>query len=106
MNLTLSLGSLLLDIQTSLSIDDAIKIIITLFSLLLLALSISAYRKTGFKKIIYAIIAFALFGIQALFDFFGDIFESFDTPYNEVIVLSMTLAILVLFFLALVKRNY
>ncbi len=35
-------------------ITQAIKIAIAAFSLLLLALSISAYKKTAFKKILYA----------------------------------------------------
>jgi len=45
-------------------ITQAIKTAIAAFSLLLLALSISAYRKTAFKKILYAAVAFGLFAIQ------------------------------------------
>ena len=75
-----------------------------IFSLLLLALSISAYRRTGLKKIIYAR-HFALFGIQLLFDSFEDTFEVLDIGHGSVITSSMTLAILVLFFLAIVQKN-
>src|ERR671930_2309714 len=95
------LGKLLLDIQESdIGIENALKIVIGIFSLLLLALSVSAYRKTGFKKIVYAIAAFALFGIQSLFDFLEDNVMSLDTEYGSVILLIMTLGILVLFFVA------
>ena len=100
------LGKLLLDIQeSSIGIENVLKIVIGIFSLLLLALSVSAYRKTGFKKIVYAIAAFALFGIQSLFDFLADNVSLFDTEYNDIILLTMTVAILVLFFVAVVKRD-
>jgi hypothetical protein len=103
--ITLTIGKLFLEIQGSTGIEDVLKIVIGVFSLLLLALSISAYRKTGFKKIAYAIAAFALFGIQAFFDFLGDHVKFLATDYNDVILLTMTLAILTLFFLAVVRRN-
>jgi hypothetical protein len=100
------LGKLLLDIQeSSIGIENALKIVIGIFALLLLALSVSAYRKTGFKKLVYAIAAFSLFGIQSLFDFLADNVSLFDTEYNDIILLTMTIAILVLFFVAVVKRD-
>jgi hypothetical protein len=84
---------------------NLLKIGIGVFSLLLLALSISAYRKTGLRKVIYAAIAFALFAIQLFFEYLDDTVESFGTPYNDLIYYGMTLAILVLFFLAVVRRK-
>jgi hypothetical protein len=61
-------------LQTELfeGIDGLIQTITGIFSILLLALSISAYRRTGLKKLIYAAIAFALFGIQLLFESLED----------------------------------
>jgi hypothetical protein len=82
-----------------------IKIGIAAFSLLLLGLSISAYRKTALKGIIYAAIAFGLFAVQLFFDYMEDAVEGWEQPYNDVIFYAMTLAILVLFFLAVVRRN-
>ena len=82
-----------------------IKIGIAAFSLLLLGLSISAYRKTAFKGIIYAAIAFGLFAAQLLFDYLEDTIESLAQPYNDAIYYAMTLAILVFFFLAIVRRK-
>ena len=86
-------------------ITQAIKIAIAAFSLLLLALSISAYKKTAFKKTLYAAVAFGLFAIQMFFDYLEDAVESFDTAYSDVIFFGITLAILVLFFMAIVKRK-
>lgn len=86
-------------------IVQLIKIGIAAFSVLLLGLSISAYRKTALKGIIYAAIAFGLFAVQLFFDYLEDAVEGWEQPYNDVIYFAMTLAILVLFFLAVVRRN-
>ena len=86
-------------------ITQVIKIAIAAFSLLLLALSISAYKKTAFKKILYAAIAFGLFAIQMVFDYLEDAIEAFDTPYTDMIFFGITLAILVLFFMAIVRKK-
>jgi hypothetical protein len=86
-------------------IEQMIKIGITAFSILLLGLSISAYRKTRLKAIVYAAIAFGLFALQIFFDYLEDSIEDFETPYNDVIMLGITLAILVLFFMAIVRKR-
>jgi hypothetical protein len=82
-----------------------IKIGIAAFSLLLLGLSISAYKKTALKGIVYAAVAFGLFAVQLFFDYAEDAIEGWEQPYNDVIYYAMTLGILVLFFLAVVRRN-
>src|SRR5215208_93882 len=50
------------------SIESVIQAAIGIFSLLLLALSILAYKRTGLKKIIFAAIAFSLFAIQLILE--------------------------------------
>jgi hypothetical protein len=86
-------------------ITQAIKIAIAAFSILLLGLSISAYKKTSLKTILYAAVAFGLFAIQMFFDYLEDAVEAFDTPYSDIIFFGITLAILVLFFMAIVRRK-
>jgi Na+/glutamate symporter len=76
------------------------------FSLLLLALSILAYKRTGIKKIIFAAIAFSLFAIQLILESLEEslgILE--DPPIGDILSSSLTLAILVLFFLAIVRKS-
>jgi hypothetical protein len=86
-------------------ITQAIQIAIAAFSVLLLALSISAYKKTSIKRILYAAVAFGIFAIQIFFDYLEDAVEAFDTPYSDIIFYGMTLAILVLFFMAIVRKK-
>ena len=86
-------------------ITQAIKIAIAAFSLLLLGLSISAYRKTALKRILYAAVAFGLFAIQTFYDYLEDAVKAFDTSYSDIIFFGITLAILVLFFMAIVRKR-
>jgi hypothetical protein len=86
-------------------VENLLKLSIGVFSLLLLALSASAYRRTGMKRLIFAAVAFGLFAVQLFLDYIFDSFTSFGTLYDAVIFPGTTLAILVLFFLAIVSRK-
>ena len=97
--------SVISEIDSFERLENWIALGIAIFSILLLALSITAFKKTGLKVTIYAIIIFALFAIQQILDSLDDIFITLDTPITGVIISSMTLAILVLFFLAIVRTK-
>jgi len=71
---------------------------------LLLALSISAYINTGIKKILYAIVAFALFAAYLFYEYLEDIFNFLENTYSDIILPSMIFGVLVLFFLAIVRK--
>lgn len=94
-----------LELNVMEGIEAIILTITGIFSLLLLGLSISAYRKTGLKKILFAAAAFALFGVQLLVESLEENLEFLDTDIMSIIMTSMTLGILILFFLAIVKKN-
>jgi Na+/glutamate symporter len=97
--------SVIFEIDSFERLESGIALGIAVFSILLLALSITAFKKTGLKVTIYAIIIFALFAIQQILEYLGEIFITLDTPIADVIISSMTLAILVLFFLAIVRTK-
>ncbi|MDF0680748.1 MAG: hypothetical protein P0116_07280 [Candidatus Nitrosocosmicus sp.] len=98
-------SGLLLELDIFESTETVILAITGIFSLLLLGLSISAYIKTRLNKILFAAAAFALFGIQLLIESLEENIEFFDTQFMSIITAAMTLGILVLFFLAIVKKN-
>lgn len=100
-----SVSSVILQFDQFEGLENAIAAGIGIFSLLLLALSITAYRKTGLKITIFAIIIFALFAFQQLLDYLDNIYSSLDTPLTDVTISALTLAILVLFFLAIVRSK-
>ena len=101
----MTLVPLILQIDPFEGLENAIAIGIGAFSLILLALSISAYRKTGLRLTIYAIIIFALFAIQQLLDYLDNTYSSLDSPITDIILSALTLIILVLFFLAIVRAK-
>jgi hypothetical protein len=86
-------------------LEKVIALGITVISLLLLALSVTAYRKTHLRITIYAIIIFALFAIQQFIDYLDDIFVELDIPITDVVISSLTLTILAVFFLAIVRTK-
>lgn len=75
-----------------------------MFAALLVALSLSAYRNSRLKNLLYAVVAFSLFVIFLIYEYMEHTYD-FDTPVTDIVVPFMVLAILVLFFLAIIKRN-
>ncbi|HEY7226532.1 MAG TPA: hypothetical protein VH481_00200 [Nitrososphaeraceae archaeon] len=76
----------------------------TVFAAILIALSISAYRNTHLRKLLYAIVAFLLFGIFLFYEYLEHAIP-LDNPLTDIILPSMALSILVLFFLAIVNKR-
>jgi len=101
----MSLSKLFLQIEETFGIGDGLEIGIGIFSLVLFALAITAYRNTGIKKILFAAAAFGLFGVQLLVDTFEDYIDFLEEQYIDIFVPLITLAILILFFVAIVKKR-
>jgi hypothetical protein len=86
-------------------IENGIEIGIVAFALVLFALSITAYRNTKIKKILFAAVAFALFAVQLLVDSIEDYVVFLDDEITGIVLKLVTFAILVLFFVAMVKKK-
>ena len=85
-------------------VNEIIDLGIMAFSLVLFALSISSYRSTKIKKIGFASAAFALFAIQLFLEYLEEALTIFEDNIDAVLSL-ITLAILVLFFFAVIKKK-
>lgn len=85
--------------------DEIIEIIVGIFALFLFALSISAYKTIHLKKMIFAIAAFGLFAVESFIDYLEDILPALDTPYIDILLAIISLMILILFFLAFIRRR-
>jgi hypothetical protein len=96
---------ILLQIRWDNIIEDIIYAIGAVFCVLLLALSISAFRDTGMKRIKYAIVAFGLFAVFLFYEFIDKFFRGLNTAYADIIVAPIVLAIVILFFLGIVKKD-
>lgn len=75
-----------------------------ILSTLLVALSIYSYYKTGLKKLIYAAIAFLLYGTFMIYESLEH-FYGLDNAFTDLVVPSTCLAVLAFFFLAIKKKS-
>ena len=98
-------GSFLLNVELINTVEGMIYLSSTVLSLLLMALSISAYRNTSLKKIAYAIAAFALFAAYLFSEYLEGVYEFLQSTYIDAILPFMAFGVLILFFLAIVKKN-
>ena len=76
----------------------------TIFAIILIGLSISAYNNTHLRKLIYAIIAFSLFGTFLFYEYLEHSAD-FESPYADIILPLMCLSVLVLFFLVVINKK-
>jgi len=84
-------------------IEFGIDAVIGVFALLLFSLSILAYKRTRLKMMVYAAGAFVLFAIQLLLQSLEETYDFLESPLTDIMTSALTLAILVLFFLAIVR---
>ncbi|HEU4467811.1 MAG TPA: hypothetical protein VFR61_02085 [Nitrososphaeraceae archaeon] len=85
-------------------VESILYIIGTIFAAILIALSISAYRNTKLRKLIYAIVAFLLFGIFLFYEFLEHSMD-LDNAFTDIVIPFMGVSILVLFFMAIVNKK-
>ena len=97
--------SVLLEVELVDNVEGIIYVSAAVLSLLLLALSVTAYRNTGIKKIKYAIAAFGLFAAYLFSEYLEHVFTFLEETYADIILASMVFGVLVLFFLVIVKKN-
>ena len=68
-------------------------------------LSVTAYRNSGLKKIRYAIVAFSLFAIQHIINYLDSgIIGFMPNDVRNALFSVITLAIMAMFFLAIVRK--
>jgi hypothetical protein len=84
-------------------VENLESLLIGIFSIILLFLSISTYKKTGLKNILYAATAFALFTFDVFLELIIERYYSVTYPMQDLLHTSITLAILGLFFLSVVR---
>ena len=98
------IGPLIHQIPISDLIEILLYVLGSVLSVVLVALSISAHLNSVLKRLRYAILAFSLFCGFLIYENLEHLF-SFDNPFTDIIIPSTGLAILVFFFLAVVKGD-
>ena len=81
------------------------QISIIVISILLMILSITIYRNKNLKRIVFAIAIFAIFATQHILNYVdAKLVDIMPDDMRYALYSSMTLVIIVLFFLAIVKK--
>jgi len=94
-----------LDVDTGFETEDLLEAFIAAFALILLGLTLSAYKKTGLKRPLLVSAAFALFAVEVGILQLDDIVFAVGYQTDEIVIAAMEFAILLLFFLAVVVRE-
>jgi len=95
----------LLDIDQGFETQEALDVSIAVFALVLLALSLSAYRKTRMRRLLLVSGAFGLFAVEVLVRQLDDFVFNVGFQTAQIVVAVMEFIILLLFFLAIVVRD-
>ncbi|MDA4133820.1 MAG: hypothetical protein OK454_11965 [Thaumarchaeota archaeon] len=95
----------LVDIDAGFETQEALDITIAVFALILLALSLSAYRKTRMRRLLLVSGAFGLFAVEVLIRQLDDFVFNVGFQTEQIVVAAMEFVILLLFFLAIVVRD-
>ncbi len=95
----------LVDIDAGFETQEALDVAIAIFALALLALSLSAYRKTRLRRLLIVSVAFGLFAVEVGIGQLDDFVFAVGYQTDLLIVAAMEFIILLLFFLAIVVRD-
>jgi len=95
----------LFDIDAELGTQEALDVAIAVFAVILLALSLSAYRKTRMRRLLLVSGAFGLFAVEVLIRQLDDFVFNVGFHTAQIVVAIMEFVILLLFFLAIVVRD-
>jgi hypothetical protein len=95
----------LVDIDEGFETQEGVDLAIAIFALILLALSLSAYRKTRLKRLLVVSAAFGLFAVEVGLAQLDDFVFAVGYQTDLLIVAVMEFVILLLFFVAIVVRD-
>lgn len=85
--------------------DEVLNLAVGLFALILLAISLGSYRKTGLRRMLLISGTFALFAAKTLFHHVGIILLNWGAQTEDIVFTAMDLLILILFFLAITSNK-
>lgn len=85
--------------------SSIMELVIIIFSIVLFALAITAFKTNRNKRIGLAATAFALFAVQLVVEYIDDAYDYVDDEGIDFIISGITLGILLLFFFAIILKG-
>ena len=95
----------LVDIDEGFETQEVLDFAIAIFALVLLALTLSAYRRTRLRRLLVVSAAFGLFAIEVGIRQLDAFVFAVGAQTDQLVVGGMEFVILLLFFLAVVVRD-
>lgn len=95
----------LVDVDEGFETQEALDVAIAIFALVLLALSLSTYRKTRLRRLLLVSGAFGLFAVEVLIRQLDDFVFEVGFQTEQIVLAAMEFIILLLFFLAIVVKD-
>lgn len=97
-------GPFLLGADQDLEATELLNVAIGAFALLLLALSLSAYRRTRLRRLLVVSAAFGLFAVEVLVNQLDVFVFTVGYSTDQIVSAVLDFCILLLFFFAVVRR--
>jgi hypothetical protein len=98
------IGNLFLEIETRMDVTEVLELGAGVFAVILFALSLLAYQRTGQRRLLIVSGAFGLYVVKAFFEYLTILMPSLEKSILDLILSAVEFIILMLFFLAIVKR--
>jgi len=95
----------LVDFDQRFETEELLNVVIAAFALVLIALSITTYRKTHLSRLLIVSAAFGLFAVEVVIRQLDAFVFAVGFQTEQVIITVMEFVILLLFFLAVVVRK-
>ena len=95
----------LTDFEEGFETQEVLDSAIAIFAMVLLALTLSAYRKTKLRRLILVSAAFGLFAVEVAIRQVDDFVLGLSDQTTMILVAGMEFVVLLLFFLAVVVRD-
>jgi len=93
-----------MDLGQAFEVEEVLDVAIAAFAIVLLALSLSAYRRTHLNRLLIVSAAFGLFAVEVLVRQLDVFVFAVGVETDEIITTLMEFVILVLFFLAVTRK--
>jgi len=94
-----------LDVDQGFEAEELLEAAIAVFAVVLLAITLSAYRRTRLRRLLLVSLAFGLFAVSVAISQLDSFVFAVGYQTDEIIVALMEFVILLLFFLAVVVRE-
>jgi hypothetical protein len=95
----------LIDVDPAFETAELLNVLVAAVAMAMLVLTVSAYRRTRLRRLLFVSVAFGLFAVEVLVRQVDDFVITVSAQTEQIATTGIELGILVLFFIAVVLKN-